>query len=229
MFAIGFKEFKNLFKSFKSLVVISIIFGVTLGSAKLISIFQSQLHQLGMNDSPYATGLLIIILLASPLFIFALSHNAINEEYRSRTIRFIATKTSRENIIFGKFFGTLFFWIVCLTIVVILLTFFSGHFYFSELIQSIIYVSYFIGLTILLSTVISRPGITGFLGIVLSIAVTIIGLWSIGSKNLLLKIFSYITPYFFYSQDNENYTYLVLIFPILFLGLSLMILRRRDL
>jgi ABC-2 type transport system permease protein len=90
-------------------------------------------------------------------------------------------------------------------------------------------VSYFIGLTILLSTVISRPGITGFLGIVLSIAVTIIGLWSIGSKNLLLKIFSYITPYFFYSQDNENYTYLVLIFPILFLGLSLMILRRRDL
>lgn len=178
-----------------------------------------------MNDSPYATGLLIIILLASPLFIFVLIHNAIYEDYRSRTIRFIATKTSRENIIFGS----LFFWIVCLTIVVILLTFFSGHFYFSELIQSIIYVSYFIGLTILLSTVISRPGITGFLGIVLSIAVTIIGLWSIGSKNLLLKIFSYITPYLFYSQDNENYTYLVLIFPILFLGLSLMILRRRDL
>jgi ABC-2 type transport system permease protein len=81
-----------------------------------------------MNDSPYATGLLIIILLASPLFIFVLIHNAIYEDYRSRTIRFIATKTSRENIIFGS----LFFWIVCLTITVIL---FNSFLFFSELLH----------------------------------------------------------------------------------------------
>ncbi len=163
MFAIGFKEFKNLFKSFKSLVVISIILGVTLGSAKLISIFQSQLHQLGMNDSPYATGLLIIILLASPLFIFALSHNAINEEYRSRTIRFIATKTSRENIIFGIFRD--FILLDCLfnnSCNFINLFFWSFLFFRINTINHLCVLFY--RLTILLSTVISRPGITGFLG-----------------------------------------------------------------
>lgn len=229
MFAICLREFRSLFKSIKSLIVIAIIFGVTLGAAKLVSAFQSQLQQIGMGNSPYATGLLVIIILASPLFVSALSHNMINEELRSRTIRFIATKTSRENIILGKFLGTLFFWIACLIVALLLITPFSKTFHFFELLQCITFVAYFIGLSILLSTVISRPGVTSFLGMTLSIALTALGLWSIASDNIFLKIYSYITPYFYYSQDNKIYTYLVLIFPIIFLGISLIIIRKRDL
>jgi len=229
MFAICFREFKSLFKSIKSLIIISIIFGVTLGTAKLVSTFQSQLQELGMGDSSYATGLLIVIILVSPLFVSTLSHNTVNEELSSRTIRFIATKTSRRNIILGKFLGILSFWTVCLIVALLLITPFSGEFHLSEFIQSVIFITYFIGLSIMLSTIIPRPGITGFLGLVLSIGLTVLGLWSIGSDNILLKIYSYITPYFFYSQDNEFYTYLVLVFPIIFLGISLITIRKKDL
>lgn len=229
MFAISFREFKNLFKSVRSIIIIIVIWGVTLGAAKLVSNFQNQLQQIGLGESAYASGLMVLTITAIPLFVFSLSHNAINEEIKSRTIRFIATKTSRDNILLGKFLGILFFWITCLFIAVLLITLFSKDLYILKFIQSIIFISYFIGLTILLSTVIPKPTLTIFISIVLAIAAPILGIWSVMSNNIFLKIYSYITPYFYYSQDEAFYTYLVLIFPMIFLGLSLIIMRKRDL
>lgn len=229
MFAVCLREFKSLFKSIRSLIIIGVIIGVTLGAAKLVSSFQSQLQQLGLGDSPYATGLLILTLLASPLFVSTLTHNTINEELKTRTIRFIATKTSRANIVIGKFLGNLFFWIVCLFVALLLITPFSKAFHISDLMQSIVFVSYFIGLSLLLSTLIPKPGVTGFVGMAIAVIIPILGLWSIASENIYLKIYSYITPYYFYSQDKDVYIYIVLIFPIIFLAISLIIIRKRDL
>lgn len=73
MLAVCFREFKSLFKSIRSLIIIGVIFGVTLGAAKLVSSFQRQLQELGLGDSAYATGLLILILIASPS-LYPLSH-----------------------------------------------------------------------------------------------------------------------------------------------------------
>lgn len=229
MLAIAYREFKNLFKSIRSLIIIAIILGVTFGTARMVNVFQEQLQDFGFGTNEYATGLLIMVMLASPLFVFTLSHNIINEELKTRTIRFIATKTSREKIVLGKFLAVLFFWLACLIVALILIIPYSKVFHFHELLQAIIFISYFIGLSILLSTVIPKPGITAFLGMIISIATPILGVWSIGSEKFFLKIYSYITPYFFYSQTSEYYTYIVLIFPILFLVLSILILRRRDL
>lgn len=229
MLAVAYREFKNLIKSVKSLIVIAIIFGITVGFASLIRFFQEQFQELNLGTNEYATGVLILILLASPLFIFTLSHNIINEELKSRTIRFIATKTSRNQIVLGKFLGVLLFWIVCLTAAFLLIIPYSKAFHFLELLQTIIFVSYYIGLNILFSISISKPGVTAFLGMILSIAIPIIGVWSIGSEKVFLKIYSYITPYFYYSQTNDSYIYIVVIFPILFLVLSIILIRKRDL
>lgn len=229
MFAVCFREFKSLFKSIRSLIIIGVIFGVTLGAAKIVSLFQSQLQEFGLGDSAYATGLLILILIASPLFVSTLTHSTINEEVKSRTIRFIATKTSRENIVFGKFLGNLFFWIVCLFIALLLITPFSKAFHVSELMECIVFVSYFVGLSLLFSTLIPKPGVTGFLGMAIAVIVPIVGLWSIASENIFLKIYSFITPYYFFSHDNDSYIYIVLIYPIIFLVISLITIRKRDL
>jgi len=218
-----------MFKSIRSFIIIGAIFGVTVGSAKLVSNFQTQLGKLGVNDSPYAAGLLIIILLASPLFVSTLSHNVINEEVKTRTIRFIATKTSREKIILGKFLGILFFWFTCIFVASLLLIPFSKTFHYLELLQSVIFVTYFIGLCIALSTIISKPGITSFLSMALSIALTFLGLWSMISDNIYLKIYSYITPYYYFNQENEYLTLIVIIFPAIFLLFSLIIFRKKDL
>lgn len=229
MFAITWREFTSQFKSIRSIIIILFIFGVTTGSAKLISQFEMQLKDLGLGDNAYVGGLMLLLFVASPLFVTSISHSIVNKEVDSRTIRFLATKTSRQNIILGKFLGNFLFWMFCLVIALLLIVPFSHAFYFSEFIQSVIYVSYFIGLTLFLSTIIRNPSLTMFLGISLSIALPIIGIWGMFTKNFIIKSISYITPYFYYTQDHTSYTYFVLIFTLIFLVLSLMVFKRRDL
>lgn len=229
MIGICTREFKSLFKSIRSFIIIGIIFGATFGISKLVSLFQGHLQEHGFGDDVYASGLLLLVLLLGPLFVFALSHDSINKETSSRTIRFIATKTSRDNIIIGKFLGTLLFWTICLTITLFLVAIFSKTFYFLTLIQALIYIAYFISLALLLSVLIPRPAITTFLGTTLSMAFTALGVWSIGSDKVWLKIYSYITPYYYYGNESMQYTYFVSIFPLVILAISLILMRKKDL
>lgn len=152
-----------------------------------------------------------------------------NKEVYSRTVRFLVTKTSRSSILLGKFLGNFLFWVVCLTISFILIMPFSNAFYFLELIQSIIFISYFLGFSLLLSTIISSPSITMFLGITISIILPIIGMISIGTTNVFIQIVSYITPYYYFTNDQTDFTYIVVIFPVIFLLISIITLRKRDL
>ncbi|RDW16169.1 ABC transporter permease [Oceanobacillus chungangensis] len=229
MFAITIKEFTSLFKSTRSIIIIIFLFGVTAGSAKLISQFETQLRDLGLGDNAFVGGLMILLFLAGPLFVTSISHSIVNKEIDSRTIRFLATKTSRDNIILGKFLGNILFWIICLITALLLIIPFSEAFYFSEFFQSIIFVSYFVGLTIFLSTIIGNPSLTMFLGITISIVLPILGIWGMFSENLIIKFISYLTPYFYYTHENTYYTYFVAIFTFMYLILSLIVFRRRDL
>lgn len=228
MLAICLREFKSLFKSVRSIIIIFFIFGVTLGVAKIISKYQIQLESLGIGNDAYSGGLFIILFIGGPLFVTSLSHNVINRELYSRTIRFLATKTSRENIVLGKFLGTILFWSVCTFISLLLIIPFSNHFYFSEFIQSIIFISYFVGFTILLSTLIDKPALTMFLGITLSFIFPVLGVWSLNSHKLIITLFSYITPYFYYGEEQSFYPYFVTIFTLIFLSLSLFFIRKKD-
>jgi len=229
MFAISLREFKSLFQSIRAIIIIIVLFGVTAGSAKLVSQFKSELSRLGLGDNAYIIGLMLLLFLAAPLFVTSISHSSVNKEMESKTIRFLATKTSRENIIFGKFLGNMSFWVVCLTVALLLIIPFSKSFYFVDLIQSIIFVSYFIGLSLFLSTLVNNSSMTMFSGIVISIALPVIGMWSLLSKNVIVDTISYLTPYFYYTNENTSYTYLVLIHTAAFVILSLIIFKRRDL
>lgn len=229
MFAITLREFKSLFQSIRAILIIVVLFGVTIGSAKLVSQFKEQLSDLGLGDNAYIIGLMLLLFLASPLFVTSISHSSVNKEIESKTIRFLATKTSRENIIFGKFLGNVSFWVLCLTVALLLIVPFSKSFSIVDLIQSIIFVSYFIGLSLFLSTVVNSSAMTMFVGIFISIALPVIGMWSLISKNVIVDTLSYLTPYYYYTQENTAYTYLVLIHIAVFVIASLMIFKRRDL
>ncbi|PTA83694.1 hypothetical protein C9414_14510 [Bacillus sp. Nf3] len=229
MFAIGLKEFKVLFKSIRSILIVFIIIGISTGTAKILSQFSNQFDSLGLNENAYVGGLMVLLFIAAPLFITSLAHNAVNQEVYSRTVRFLVTKTSRSSILLGKFLGNFLFWVVCLTISFILIMPFSNAFYFLELIQSIIFISYFLGFSLLLSTIISSPSITMFLGITISIILPIIGMISIGTTNVFIQIVSYITPYYYFTNDQTDFTYIVVIFPVIFLLISIITLRKRDL
>lgn len=229
MLTISLKEFKNLFQSIRSIIVIGILFGITLGTAKLVSNFQGQIEELGLGSNAYASGAIIIVLVAGPLFVLSLSHNVINQELSSRTIRFIAAKTTRFKFLTGKLLGVTFFWITCLLIAFLLIIPFSKAFFFLEFTQSFIFILYFVGITILLSTLIPKPSLTMIVGVTVAVAFTVLGFWSMASDNILLKIFSFITPYFYYSHGEEYMAFPVLLFPVIFLGISLFVFNRRDL
>lgn len=229
MFAITLREFKSLFQSIRAILIIVVLFGVTIGSAKLVSQFKAQLSDLGLGNNAYVIGLMLLLFLAAPLFVTSISHSSVNKEIESKTIRFLATKTSRENIIFGKFLGNVSFWMICLTVALLLIVPFSKSFSIIDLIQSIIFVSYFIGLSLFLSTVVNNSSMTMFVGIFISIALPVIGMWSLFSKNVFVDTISYLTPYYYYTQENTAYTYLVLIHIAVFVMTSLIIFKRRDL
>lgn len=229
MFTICLKEFSRSFNSIRSVIIIATIFGITIGIARLVHSFKGQLEEFGLGGEAYTGGLIILLLLVGPLFVTSLSHNVLNKEVESRTIRFIVTKTPRRNVVIGKFLGMILFWFICLFIAFLLLIPYTKAFYFQEFMESFIFIAYFVGLFLFLSTLINRSSMTMFVGVMLAMALPVIGLWSIGTENVFIKAISYVTPYFYYSQDSAFYPYLVAVFPLLFITLSLLIFRKKDL
>lgn len=230
MITIGIHEFKNLFKSIRSVLIILLLLGVTLGSASLLENFADEIQEMGLGGI-YIAGLYALLLIAGPLFVLGLSHDVINKETHSRTIRFLVTKTSRNQIILGKFFGVLAFWFSCIFISSLLLIPFSGKFYAIELFDLIIFIGYFVALALFLSTIISKPGLTMFIGLLLSIILPVLGMWGILSpENIVLKVITFLTPYYYLGQENMVLTYIMLpLITVLLVISSLFILKRRDL
>ncbi|MDP9726516.1 ABC-2 type transport system permease protein [Priestia aryabhattai] len=228
MNTICLREFKSLFKSLRSVIIILIIVGVTVGAASFLSNFKGDLSGLGL-DNVYVAGLLLLNLIVGPLFVTSLSHDIINKESQSRTIRFLLPKTSRDKIVIGKFMGISLFWFFCFLISILLIVPFSKGFYFKELIQAIIFITYFTSLTLLLSSIINQPRMSMFVGIVCSIVIPVIGLWSsVSHSNVFINIVGYLTPYFYFTNENHYLIYVVPGFTLLFLLLSLIIFRKKD-
>ncbi|WP_377890678.1 ABC transporter permease [Alkalihalobacillus sp. R86527] len=228
MAAICMREFISLFKSIRSIIIIAVLLGVTLGTAKLMSNFSGELSEMGL-DSPYIAGLTGLLMLAGPLFVMSLSHDTVNREAHSRTMRFLVTKISINRIVLGKFLGIMLFWSVCLFISIILLIPFAKAFYAKELIETMCYMSYFVTLALFLSSVIRKPGLSLFIGMVVSIALPLLGFWGAFTETKVVLIaFSYITPYFYISQESTNFVYFIPLLSSVLLGLSLLLSKKRD-
>lgn len=230
MLTICLHEFRNLFKSIRSVIILVLMLSVTLGTASLLERFQQEIQEMGLGGI-YMAGLFVLFMIAGPLFVVSLSHDIINKEIHSRTTRFLVTKLSREKIIIGKFLGVFLFWFSTLMISVLLLIPFSKTFYYVELLDLIIFVSYFIALVLFLSTAITKPGLTMFIGIVLSLVLPVLGIWSILSPdNIVLKIINFATPYYYLGEEGGWLVYLMLPLLTVFLVVaSLLIFKRRDL
>lgn len=229
MFAVCSNEFKTMFKSIRSIIIIIFIVSSTVLVANLIDKFAFKLQDLGIGDNVYVAGLTTLLYLLGPLFVTSISHNLINKETYTRRIRFVVTKVSRDEIIMGKFFGVLLFWVLCLFFSLILILPLTNSFYIYELIKDIIFISYFVSLTLLLSSIINSQQMTMFLGVILSVIFPILSLVVVNTDNMYIKAVGYLTPYPYFNEESLNAPYLVLIFTIIFLCISLLTFRRKDL
>ncbi|MEW5552803.1 hypothetical protein ABGT22_23280 [Peribacillus frigoritolerans] len=228
MYIIGKREFISLFKGIKSVIIVMMLLVTSYYSAKFSNVLESGMELTAKEaENIHTVGLLTLIVLFGQLFVMGLSHDSLNRETHERTIRFLVTRTSRTSIILGKFLGIWLFWLICLTISFLLISIFSQKidvFIFSQIMSLL---TYQIGLTILLSVLIPKPGVTMFLGTMVGLAFPIIGFWVSFTSNVWVSWMKFINPYYYLIR--EDYTFLVI---VLFAGIMLvianLIFKRRE-
>ncbi|WP_350299909.1 hypothetical protein [Peribacillus frigoritolerans] len=228
MYIIGKREFISLFKGIKSVIIVMMLLATSYYSAKFSDLLTTGIELTAREaENIHTVGLLILILFFGQLFVMGLSHDSLNRETHERTIRFLVTRTSRTSIILGKFLGIWLFWLICLTTSFLLTSIFSQKIDVFIFTQTMSLLTYQIGLTILLSVLIPKPGYTMFLGIMVGVAFPIIGLWVSFTSNVWVSWMKFITPYYYLIR--EDYTFLVIfILAGIMLVIANLIFKRRE-
>ena len=117
MYVIVKREFFNMFKSIKSILIICVLLLTAYYSAKFSNVLTNMIEFTPKEMKHIHTlGLLTILFLFGQLFVMGLSHDCMNRETHERTMRFLVSRTSRSSILYGKFFGIALFWFVCVAI-----------------------------------------------------------------------------------------------------------------
>lgn len=225
MITISKHEFWQLFKSVKSILVILILlcssYFVSQNGAELIAFLNN-----GEEDKQvYYSGLSIILLLFGPLFAFTLSHDVINREVSSKTIRFLLTRTSHANILIGKFLGVLTFWFVCLICSYLVIIMYAKYIDFYLFIQMMLLLLFSVSLTFLLSVVVSKPFMSMFISTVLGLTLPIVSLLLIITDKWW-GIFGYLTPYEYMQNDDWKIIFVLLI-GLVIIGFTYIVFKRR--
>ncbi len=82
-----------------------------IGAIKWIAdIDEDVLKRLFVDHSPFVTGLFAMTVFAIPFLTMVASLDQNATDIGSKGIRFLLPRTSRDSLLLGRFFGTLFFW-----------------------------------------------------------------------------------------------------------------------
>ncbi|MEJ8546316.1 ABC transporter permease [Brevibacillus borstelensis] len=226
MWAICIHEFTRLFRSVKSLITIAFIAGVSYWISDLVNEAAAFISQQELTKG-HALGVFALVMIFGPLFVFGLSHDMINREVSSRTIRFLVTRTSRIRIVLGKYFGVLLFWLSCMLVTFGVVFASVRTFDAKTFVQCITMLAYTVSLCLLLSALIARPSYTMFGGIILGLSLPILGIWTLASSQPAAKWIGYLLPYV-YLEKGEAYIGVIWLYALLFLAASVWLFRRRD-
>ncbi|ALX47681.1 MULTISPECIES: ABC transporter permease [Lentibacillus] len=226
------REFIDAFKSVRSILILLFITFVSYQSAKFFDENQDMINQfIGESGnevgSVYTAAIAFIVLIFGFLFVFAISHDLINREIEMKTIRLLVTKTSRLQIVLGKFLGILLFWVVTISISFAIISLITGSWFPKDYFQTIIFLFYIISLVLLISTVIPKTKLTMFLGIFLGIVLPIIGLAAAFSDKWYFIPFKYLLPYKYF-DGSVGMMFIPLAIGIGYISLSIFFINRKD-
>ncbi len=226
MRAIIQREFINLFKSIKSILIVLFFLWVSYFIPKLFKNIP-YIDKSDLSDT-YTVGVWVIYTFLGFLFILLLSHDILNKEIENQTIRLLVTKMPRSSVVIGKFLGVLSFWFVSISLCFIIIFITTGEIFLFKLSQLLSFVSYPVALCILLSVVIRKTSLSIFIGLLLGFLVPIMGIWSNIDSRWFLYIFKYLTPYY-YLLTNNLLSFVPIVFAFVMIFLSIVIIKKRDL
>ncbi|VWX38640.1 ABC transporter permease [Exiguobacterium oxidotolerans] len=220
-------EFFHTFKSFKSIAIVLFFTLTSFLTATYLANHPELLGDVG-NDSAYTSSIKFLIFFLGFLFVFAVSHDIINREIDYQTIRLLVSKTSRFNIIAGKFIGSFLFWVYSTSISFLIVSLYAKSWFFLDYLTVITVLFFITCFNVLLSTVLTRPSMTMFAGILLGILCPVLGFWAAFSNNWYLLPFKYLLPYY-YVVESGRYLVVPFLLGLLFLTASYFMFTRRDL
>lgn len=227
MYAILKKEFKEIFKSFKSIFIVFFLTIITFSSSKFLHSNMSEIIG-GDTNSAFSASIVYLVIFFGFLFVFSISHDIVNQEIDLQTVRLLVTKTSRNNIILGKIMGVSLFWIISLAIPFTIISFYSNKLFIMDYLSLLVFIFYAVSLACLISTIINKPNITMFLGIIISIILPVLGVYSSLEDNIMMNIVKYILP--FYPVLEQGFLLLIpLAISLLFIFITIILFNRKDL
>nr|WP_289037749.1 ABC transporter permease subunit [uncultured Allobacillus sp.] len=225
------REFLDSFKSVRSILIILFITFVSYQSATFIDSNPGLIEDIvngGEEGSAYTAAIALIVLILGFLFVFATSHDLINKEIELKTMRLLVTKTSRVQIMVGKFLGTLLFWVATITISFAVIFIISGSWFLKDYFHSFVFLFYIVSFVVLVSTVFTKSKLTMFLGILFGIALPILGLTSTVSNKWYLVPFKYLLPYR-YLEGSIALMFVPIVIGAVYLLIAVFIMQRKDL
>lgn len=222
VWAITKKEFFNLLKSVKAIVIILLFSG---GSFWVSNSLAKTVGQLAAGE--YYSSLRLLVLFFGYLFATILSHSCLNNEVESKTIRLLLSKVSRASIVIGKLLGALLFWSVCLFVSFVFVSVIGRVWHVSELFIVFVTMAYFNSIVLLLSAVINKSSQTNFIGLILALAIPGLGLYTTLTAHSRLHILQYLFPYYYLLQ-GVVYMVIPLIFAVILTGCSVWVISRKD-
>ncbi|MDX8045363.1 hypothetical protein SH601_05110 [Gracilibacillus sp. S3-1-1] len=229
MFAISKREFFESFKGVKSIIIIAIFLMTAYFSTK----FSDWLLFMNIDFTSQETELIhtfaisVLILVFGMLFTMGLSHDVMNREIHERTVRFLVTRTSRVSIIMGKFLGVVLFWFTCLLTSFLIISIFAHQFDVITFLQSLSLLVYYCACTLLLSVLISKPGFSMFLSMIIGIAFPIFNGWVFFTTNAWISWLKYLLPFYYVNDQDYRFMVIFLLAGVL-LFIALKVFKRRE-
>ena len=222
MWAITKKEFWNLIKSVKALIIILLFSAGSIGVTNSLSKVSGQL-----DVKEYYASLRLLVLIFGFLFATILSHSCFNGEVETKTIRLLLTKVSKTGIVVGKMLGASLFWLVCLTGSFLFISAVGKVFHPSELFIAFSTMAYFNSLILLISVVTAKPSRSNFVGLIFALLLPGLGLYATLTVTSPLHFLQYFFPYFYLLQGVE-FMGVPMIFSTLITWVAVLLVKGRD-
>ncbi|MDU3780168.1 MAG: ABC transporter permease subunit [Flavonifractor plautii] len=222
MWAITKREFWNLIKSVRALIIILLF---SAGSIWVTNSLSKVSGQLDVEE--YYASLRLLVLIFGFLFATILSHSCFNGEVETKTIRLLLTKVSKTSIVIGKMLGASLFWLVCLTGSFIFISAVGKVFHPSELFIAFSTMAYFNSIILLVSVVTAKPSRSNFVGLIFALLLPGLGLYATLTATSPLHFLQYFFPYFYLLQGVE-FMGVPMIFSTLITWVAVLLVKGRD-
>lgn len=222
MWAITKREFWNLIKSVRALIIILLFSAGSIWVTNSLSKVSGQL-----DVAEYYASLRLLVLIFGFLFATILSHSCFNGEVETKTIRLLLTKVSKTSIVVGKLLGTSLFWMACLTGSFLFISVVGKVFRPSELFIAFSTMAYFNSIVLLISVVTTKSSRSNFIGLIFALLLPGLGLYATLTATSPLNFLQYFFPYFYLLQ-GVRYMSVPLVFAVLLTWVAVLLVKRRD-